>query len=102
MSRERFHHTQTVFALKTISLAALLTSKRLNFDGLKHFSRIPRQAMRRRVPCARCKLTRVTRGRIEDKNEIGWSREKQERSRLGPSSLRSSAPDSTVLLQPPL
>ena len=51
--------------LKMTSSAALLTSKRLHFDGLKHFSRIPRQAMRRRIPCARYKLTYVTRRRIE-------------------------------------
>ena len=45
---ERFHHAQT-FAVKTIvtSSAALLTSKRLHFDGSKHFSRFPaRRALR--------------------------------------------------------
>ena len=41
---EQSHHTQTAFAVKTTSSGALLTSKRLHFDGLKHFSRIPRPA----------------------------------------------------------
>ena len=45
-------------------------------------------SMRCRVPCAPYKLTHATRRRIEkkfNKNEIAWSRLKEERSSLGPS-----------------
>ena len=46
------HHTQRVFAVKTTSSAALLTSKRLHFDGLKRFSRIPAQHASSHTVCA--------------------------------------------------
>ena len=40
---------------------------------------------RYRVPCTRYKLRYVTRRRIENNKEFGWSRKTWERSRLGPS-----------------
>ena len=94
---------QTTFAVKTTSSAALLTSKRLHVDRSKHLSRFPGPA------CAVCVCNIDIEYRVcatrsamwldcgsKNKNEIGWSREKKERSRLGSSTPRSSAPDSNV------